>query len=197
MTHDLQRHCAEFARAIRNRRFEITDSGLMFPDQKASIAGVFDTEHRRGRRLLSRDVSPNILPTQGLNHVLDVVTKGSASVSPWYVALFSGNVTPGATLTGQTFAAVCTEFTGYDESTRVAYAEGTSTGGVIDNAASRAIFTCNASATVYGGALLSASAKSAAGASDVCLAAARFSTSRAVVSGDELAVKYTLTLTSS
>lgn len=197
MTHDLIRHRAEVARAIRNHDYDITPEGMYLPKQKAIVGGVFEVTHRRNGDMLAREAGPNLLPTQGLNHMLDVTLHGSAQITPWYVALFSGNVTPGATLTGATFAAVTTEFTNYAETTRVAYDEAAASGGVTDNTASRSIFTINgAGGTVYGGALLSASAKGAAGASDICLAAARFSTSRAVVSGDELAVRYTITLTS-
>lgn len=193
----LARHRGEFARAIRNGQFEQTESGLFFPRANAILGGVFEVDHRRnGVQIGFTGAEPNVIPTQGLNHMLDVVLRGTAGISPWYIGLFTGNVTPGATLTGATFAAVCTEWTGYSEGTRVAFDEAAASGGVTDNAANRALFTSTGSATVYGGALLSASAKGAAGSGDICLAAARFSSSRAVINGDELAVKYTLTLTS-
>lgn len=152
--------------------------------------------HQGEGELIERFAGPNIIPTQGLNHILDVIAHGVTAVNPWYVALYNGATVPGAGLTGANFAATQTEFTGYDETTRVAFNEGAAAAGVIDNAASRAVFTCNASATVRGGALLSASAKGANGAGDVLLACAAFPSSRAVVDDDELAVKYTLTLTS-
>ena len=110
------------------------------------------------------------------------------------MALFEGNVTPGASLTAATFTATTTECTAYDEAARVAFNEGAAAAGVIDNAANRALFTMNATKTVYGGALLSASAKSAT--TGTLLAAARFATPRNVVDDDELSCRYTLTLTS-
>lgn len=193
----LARHRGEFARAIRNNRFEKSPTGILFPSAGVVVGGVFGVEHRRGGEIIGHQSSePNVIPTQGLNHTLDVILGRTSAVSPWYIALFTGNVTPGASLTGANFVATCTEWTGYSEPTRVVYDEAAASGGVTDNAANRAIFTSTGSATIYGGALLSASAKSAAGAGDVCLAAARFSSSRAVINGDELAVKYTLTLTS-
>ena len=192
---DLMNHRGEFARAIRNRKFDVSDAGILFPQQQVFVGGAFDVEHRRGGDVIGRDLSANLLPTEGLNHLLDVVLHGTAQVTTWYVALFEGNYTPVAGLTAATFTASATECTAYDESTRVAYDEGAASGGVIDNASSRATFTMNASKTVYGGALLSASAKSAT--SGVLLAAARFSSSRSVVDDDELAIKYTITATSS
>lgn len=194
---DLMRHRGEFARAIANKKYEVSPAGILFPQMGLSVNGVFDTEHRRAGDLVGRDISPNIIPTEGLNHLLDVLAHGAAQVDPWYVALFEGNVTPGATLTGATFNSVCTECTAYDETTRVAFVEGAPSAGVLDNSANRAVFTMNGVKTVYGGALLQAQAKLDATAGQLCLAASKFSASRAVVAGDELAVKYTLTATSS
>lgn len=147
------------------------------------------------RDVYGRDLASNIVTTQGLNHILDVVLHNTSAVSPWYIALFEGNYTPVAGLTAASFTAAATECTAYDESARVVYNEAAASGGVTTNSASRAVFTMNASKTLYGGALLSASAKSST--SGTCLAAARFSSSRDVVNGDEVAVAYSLTLTSS
>lgn len=194
---DLMRHRGEFARAIANRHFEFSPSGILFPRQKCFVGGVFDTEHRRGGDLIGHDISPNIVPTEGLNHLLDVLAAGAAQINPWYVGLFKGNVTPGENLTGATFDSVCTEATEYDETTRQAYVEAAADGGIMSNADNRAVFTINGSITVYGGALLSVAAKQDATVGSKCLAASKFSTSRAVVAADELAVKYTLTATSS
>lgn len=190
----VMRHRGEFLRAMANNRFEITDNGILFPQAGVWLGGVFDTEHRRGGDLVDRDLSPNLLPTEGLNHIWDTVLHNGTPVHPWYVALFEGNYTPVAGVIGATFTAAATESTAYAETTRVAYDEGASSGGVIDNASNRAVFTMNASKTIYGGALLSGSAKG--DTTGKLLAIARFSAARAVVAADELAVKYTLTATS-
>lgn len=201
------------------------DGRIFLPEQKLFAGGVFTTEHRRyepstkrrilrplarlplvgkqfkamrlkgGGDLLSRDISANVLPTEGLNHSLDVILHAGTQVTAWYVALFEANVTPGATLTAATFTSTTTECTAYDETTRVAYVEAAAAAGVTTNSASRAEFTMNATKTIYGGALLSVSTKSAT--TGTLLAAAKFSASRAVVDDDVLAVAYTITLTSS
>lgn len=191
----VMRHRREFARAIANRQFEITPAGIHFPAQHCFVGGAFDTEHSRDGELLGRDLSPNIIPTEGLNHLLDVLVHGSTQISPWYIALFEGNVTPAANLTGATFASTCTETTAYNETARVPYNEGAAAAGATDNGANRAVFTMNATKTIYGGAMLSTSPKS--DATGLILAASKFSASRAVIAADELAVKYTLTATSS
>lgn len=191
---DLMNHRGEFARAIANKKYDFTDAGILFPQQHVLVAGVFDTEHRRGGDLIGHDMSANIIPTEGLSHILSVLVAAGTQVTTWYTALFEANVTPAATLTAATFTATTTECIAYDETTRVAYVEGAVSAGAVDNSASRAVFTMNATKTIYGGALLSASAKSAT--SGTLLAAAKFSASRAVVAADELAVKYSLSATS-
>ena len=193
---DLQKHRGEVLRALANHKYEINDEGgiLIQAGMNVSPMGVFDVEHRRCGDLLARVAGANIVTTEGLNHILNVVLAGSLQSLSWYMALFEGNVTPAATLTAATYTATTTECTAYDEATRVAFTPGASAAGVIDNAASRAVFTMNATKTVYGGGLLTASAKSATTGS--LLAAARFSAPRNVAADDELSVKYTLTLTS-
>ena len=193
---DLMKHRGEVLRALANHKYDITDDGsiLLGAGINAIPMGVFDVDHRRGGDLIARVAGSNIIPTEGLNHILSTVLAGGSQVLTWYLALFEGNVTPGASLTAATFTATTTECTAYDEAARVAFNEGAAAAGVIDNAANRAIFTMNATKTVYGGALLSASAKSATTGS--LLAAARFATPRNVVDDDELSVRYTLTLTS-
>lgn len=188
----LSRHRREFARAVANHKYEITDAGILFPQQKTLLAGVFE-DTLNGR---DRQISPNIIPTEGLNHALDVILHGATQVTPWYTALFKGTGTPSSSLTAANFASTLTEVTTqYSEGTRVEYEEAAASGGVTDNDANRAEFTIASSDTIYGGALLSASAKGST--SGVILCAAKFATARAVVAGDTLQVKYTLTLTSS
>lgn len=194
---DLMRHRGEILRALANHKYEVTDEGgiLLRAGINATPMGVFDVEHRRKGDLLARVAGSNIIPTEGRNHILDVIFHGATQVNPWYIAPFEGNYTPVAGLTAATFTASATECTAYDESTRVAFNEGAAASGVIDNASNRAVFTMNATKTIYGGALLSVSTKSST--SGTLVAAARFSTSRSVVDDDELSVRYQLTLTSS
>ena len=193
---DLQKHRGEVLRALANRKYEINDEGgiLLGSGINAIPMGVFDVEHRRGGDLIARVAGSNIIPTEGLNHILDVIFHGATQVNPWYIALFEGNVTPGASYTAANFASNATECTAYTESARVVFNEGAAAAGVTDNASNRAVFTMNATKTVYGGALLSVSTKSAT--TGMLAAAARFGNTRNVVADDELAVKYTLTLTS-
>lgn len=194
---DLKKHRGEFLRALANGHFEQTPEGILIrAGANALAAGAFDTIHRRGGDVIGRDLGANTFTVQGLTHALATEFANGTQVGTWYMAPFEGNVTPnGATLTGATFNSALTECTTYDEAARVQYVEAAPAAGAVTNAASRAVFTFNATKTIYGFGLLSASAKSANGAGDICAAAGRLGTSRAVVDNDELAVAYGLSLT--
>lgn len=188
---DIFKHWREFSRAVRNGKIEITPDGIVFPSQGVIMVNTVDT-WINGK---DHQVDKNIVPTEGLNQVLLATFCNGTIIGSWYVALFSGNVTPGLTLTGATFVSTCTEFTTYSQSARVLWVPGTPAAGSVDNSASQAVFTISTGGTLYGAALLEASAKSAV--TGKVGAAVRFASSRTVVAADVLNVQYTLTATSS
>jgi len=145
--------------------------------------------------ILSREEVHNLIPTEGINYILGAALTGVSPISDWYIALFEGNYTPVAGLTAATFASAATESTAYDESTRQEWVPGSISGGIVSNSASKAVFTMNATKTIYGLGQLSASAKSAT--TGVIVSAARFSAAKSVVDDDVLNVTSIITLTSS
>jgi hypothetical protein len=144
--------------------------------------------------VVSHEQIHNLIPTEGRNHIWDVTGHAGSQVTTWYVALFEGNYTPVSTDTAANFAANATECTAYSEATRQAWVEAAPSSGVITNAASMAVFTMNATKTLYGSALLSSSTKGST--SGVLLSIVRFSVSKPVVSGDVVQISHPLTLTS-
>lgn len=143
-------------------------------------------EHVRGGVILTREVARNLVPTQGLDHILNVVLKGASQQASWYVGVYEGNYTPVAGNTAASIAAAATESSAYDEATRPAWIGGAVAAGSVDNTAARAEFTFNATKTIYGGFLISNSTK--AGTSGVLISAVRFATAKAVVDNDILRV---------
>lgn len=159
-----------------------------------TVGGRFDFELVRNGEVIDRWSEHNIVVNEGLNHILDVEFHGATQISTWYIGVFEGNYTPVATVTAATITAASTECTAYDETTRVAYDEAAASSQSITNSASKATFTFNATKTIYGAFLVSASAKSAT--SGTLFSAARFSSSKAVVDDDQLLVTYTLSASS-
>lgn len=171
-----------------------TDGGILVPEHKFVMGGVFSCEHYRKGKLIDAWEDHNLVVNEGLNHILDVQFHAATQITTWYLAPFEGNYTPVATVTAATITAASTECTAYDESTRVEYNEAAPASQSITNSANKATFTFNATKTIYGMFLVSASAKSAT--SGKLFAAARFGSSKSVVDDDQLLVTYTFTASS-
>lgn len=188
---NLMKHFPELRRALRNMHYELTENGAVFlPKQKLTLGGCF-VHDVNGQ---DYQVDPNLIVNEGLNDVLDVYLHNQAQIATWYVAPFTGNVTPLATWTAANYTSNSTELTAYDEATRVAFVEAAAASQSISNLASKAAFTINATVTVYGAALISASAKSAT--TGKLFAATRFATSRNLVDDDILNIGYTISASS-
>lgn len=195
---DLQKHSREFATALRNHQYEMTDEGgVLFPKQSAIVSGVY-THNINGS---DERVDSNIVVTEGMNHILNVVLHGTTAVATWYFGLFSANVTPVSTWTAANFTANATEITsnteGYSETTRQAFVEGAASAGSINNTASKAAFTIATatSITVWGAGLLSSNVKG--GTTGTLLSSAKFTAARTLYDTDVFNLGYTLSLTSS
>jgi hypothetical protein len=155
---------------------------------------TYHFEQYRNGRLVDEWDATNIMPTQGLNHILSVVVGAGSQNNTWYVGIFEGNYTPVAGDTMATFPASATESSAYTEASRPAFVESSPSGGSTSNSASKAEFTMNATKTIYGCFLSSVATKN--GTTGVLLSASKFGTAKAVDSGDVLRVTATLTLTS-
>jgi hypothetical protein len=153
---------------------------------------VYEVELVRKGQVIARERVHNLMPTEGLNHLISVGVKGGTQIGTWYIGLFEGNYTPLATDTAAAFPAAATECTAYDETTREEFVDGAAAAGAVNNSASKAEFTLNASKTLYGAFMASAPAKGAT--TGVLLSAARFASPKAGEAGDIIRVTGGLTL---
>lgn len=186
---DLQRR--QIAQALAGHQYEFTDDARLYlPRHKLLLGGVFTVDVNGG----DKGIAPNLVVNEGLTDLLKVYFQSGSQATGFYLAPFSGNVAPVATLTAANFTSTQTEFTDYSQSARVAWTPpGTAISSPsIDNTASPATFSVNAdSKTVWGFGLLTAQAKSAT--TGVLVAAAQFSTSKSVNDGDSLNASYSFT----
>lgn len=189
------RHLREFARHIRNFRYEPTeDGGILLADAKLVFSGIHSVSQNGGPWTPHK----NLLPVEGINHLLDVGIHGVSATATWYTAPFSGNVTPLSTHTAATFASAFTELTTqYSESTRIAFVEGAAAAGVINNHSSPAVMTTAVdTVTVYGSGVLSVSTKGAT--TGVLLSVAKYASSYSLpTTGGTLGIKHQITAASS
>lgn len=185
------RHRDEALQAIRRHKYEVTDSGIVIPSMGLAIGGVFEVAQGDG----PWDVSPNLIVTEGLNHILSVALAQGTQKLAFYIAPFSGNVSVPGTWTGANFADNATEVTNYTEANRVLWAKGAVAAGAVGNSATPAVFTIGTGgATIRGVALLEANGKGAT--TGVLIAAARLAQDKVMSEAEELRVKYTLSATS-
>lgn len=137
----------------------------------------------------------NLVMTEGKNDLLTQYFKGSAYTATWFVALVN-NAGFSTYAVGDTAAQIggtngWAESTAYTQGTRPAWTGGSVAGGSVDDTASPAVFTINATVTIRGAFLISNSTK--AGTTGKLYCGVDFSTARSLVNTDTLNVTVTLT----
>jgi hypothetical protein len=151
-------------------------------NQNVSITQYYYAEcYDKNGILKWTDGFKNLVVTVGRNHYLNSTLKNTPSAA-WYVGLKNtGTIVAADTMASH---AGWTENAGYSNATRPIYTLGTASNGSVDNSASKAIFTINATGTIAGGFITDSSTKS--GTAGILLGAGNFATSRGVESGDTL-----------
>jgi len=175
--------------------YQKTEAGLLVPANKIEVSGKYNGQIIRDGKVIEEFEDPNLVVNEGLNSLLNIYFAAATQITTWYVGVFEGNYTPVATVTAATITSASTESTAYASLTRPEYTEAAASSQSITNSANRASFVFNATKTIYGAFLVSASAKSAT--TGTLFSAARFSSSKNVESGDELLLTYTFTASSS
>ena len=134
----------------------------------------------------------NLVVTAGRNQYLDATLKTGVASPLWYVGLKNATAETAA----DTMAAKpWTELVPYSNATRPQYVPGTIAAGSVDNAASKAVFNINATATIDGAFLVNNNTKS--GTTGILLGAGNFAASRSVLNGDTLNITVTCSITAS
>jgi hypothetical protein len=171
-------------------KFERTEDGIYFPSSRLLAKGVF----RYNKRGEPEEYSENLVVNQGLDYLLGAGVNGASSISNWYIAPYSGNVTVLATWTAANFTATATEWTLYTSATRPAWSKGAVASGGIDSFATKAEFESTADTqTVRGAALISVATKSAI--TGTLMAASNFPSAKALDTDEILDIGYGLQLT--
>jgi hypothetical protein len=192
---------------LQNKMGAMLERAGIIKPQRAAIFSVWEIEHYRPNPvtgeldLLSTEKVHNLVTNQGLDDILDAYFTSGDQKTTWYVAIFDDDYTVLATNTYQSKG--FSESTDYDESTRPTWSGGTVSGQSVDNSASKATFTMNATTDIYGAALVGgedADTKndSSAGSTppNIMYCSAQFSAMKSVVDDDVLKVTVTLTASS-
>lgn len=186
----LLKHRAEFLRALEGLNYEKTEAGIYFPKSRALLNGVFTAIPPDGIEV----IGPNTMATETLIDVLKTYFAASAQSTGFYIAPFSGAVTPSATWTGANFTGNATEFTGYTQSTRQQWTPDAITTALAQNAAAPATFTITSGPQTVRGAGLIANSAAKSDVTGRLVAAARFAADiTGLPTGADLGIKYTIT----
>lgn len=180
---------AEFARAMRNFRYERTPEGVFFTQPKISFGGVFHYSVDGGPMVHAK----NTVALEGLDALLSCYFNNGSPPTAFYLAPFTNNVAPSSALTAATFASTQGEYTGYTEPTRQAWVpNGNASGQVVSSENAPAVFTIGASAAslLGGGLIATASAKGAT--TGTLIAAALFPVANTLNPGSTFKLWYSI-----
>ncbi len=137
----------------------------------------------------------NLVTNEGKDALNNIMFHAATQITAWHVLIFNTNTTPAATMTYASPG--FTESTDYDELTRPEYVESASSGQSITNTSSRALFTMNASTTIYGCALVgggsAASTKTDTAGGGTLYCVSLFSSAKTVVAENVVSVGITIT----
>jgi hypothetical protein len=167
VTHPLfGRHEREFRKAVRDRAWERSAEGIVFPRQHALLHGHVKVETEGGvvrcrNRLMSYVVS-NLLFTGLLSPGGTSAAFNDMSIAPWssaidttlawenafYTASLAPDGIPGDVALLRQLGELGDAPEGYDEATRQAWTWASAGGGLLDNSASPAAFTMRSATTI-------------------------------------------------
>ena len=142
-------------------------------------------------KFLSKSFSENIVTDEGLNHILNVVLHDTAKEATWFCECFEDDFTPDG---DETYAVPgYTEWEAYDEGTRPEYDNAASAAKSTTNSANKAVFTANASKTLYGASLVSDNTKGDEVGGGVLIVAGTFAVAQPVINTNVVNLTYTVT----
>ena len=146
-----------------------------------------------------REENKNLVTTAGANHILDGTFKSGTQITAWYVGLKNAGTAVIADIMGthSTWTEIL-HTSKYSETVRQTLTLGSITGtttSTVDNSASKATFSMNATSTVAGAFVVSNNATSSA-TTGTLYGVVDFGSTRGVINGDTLEVTVTLTAAS-
>ena len=151
---------------------------------KTQVGFVYTFRHYRNGVLLETIEQKNLMPGEGINHMLGLLV-GGAQFPAWYIGLYGNAYTPQASDKMLTFPGLAGEVSAY-AGDRKAFVPIAVSGGTLTNIGNEAEFTFDANVTVHGGFMGSHQTKG--GTAGVLLSAVQLPSSRNFLAGDTISV---------
>ena len=190
---NLNKHTAEIAQFVQKGDFASTPEGIL-------VHGDILAKGRYRFRIRDEEWEEgnNLVTAEGILHTLGVTLNNATRFATWYIAPYSGAVSPASTWTAANFASTATEITsnseGYSEAIRQTAVFGTpATNAIATTANATFTIACTTSINLNGVGLLSSNVKG--GTTGVLMSAFRFAATRVGYNTDPFYCGYTLTLT--
>ena len=101
--------------------YDKTVGGVLMPASTLGAHGSYMGQIIRDGRVIDEFEYENLVVSEGLNYLNDVMFFNVAATSTWYLGVFEGNYTPVATVTAATITAAATECITYNEAARQAF----------------------------------------------------------------------------
>lgn len=148
------------------------------------------------------DLTKNTLPTEGINHCLDVWLGATAKPAGWYLGLYANAINPAAGWTAANVVATAGEIVsteeGYESVTRPQFSPTAATGGHKDNVGAEALFEIVSESSsiieLEGVFLISDNARG--GTAGKLASAARYPLTRSLQNGDNYRLGYQVAIVS-
>lgn len=175
--------------------FKSNDDGSITTDQGITAKGEYYDRVNGGEWTCNH----NLIPTEGLAHILNVALGTTPKPTAYYLALFAAAAQPAANWTAASFASTASEIVsmteGYASATRPVWTPVNTSTGSIDNLASAAKVTIKtaSSLTVQGAAMLTNSMRG--GTTGALISASKYAAPRVFQDGDTYEIGYRLSLT--
>lgn len=166
---------------------------------RAEKSGFFTARviDAHGNEKAGLEISENIVTNEGLDYILDSGLSGGTQITAWYVTLAMDDVAAAA---GMTYATpTFAEITGTQvaEATRQAWTDAGVSAQSVDNSASPAVYTADATFTAYAAALVGGGAAAStlddSAGGGVLYAYSQFASAKALTASDTIEVTYTFT----
>lgn len=168
----------------------LPSKNLLVPQRSFIFDNPILFQQFRNGKLIDEELLKNGVTTVGKNALLDIMFRAQTQLTDWYTGLIN-NSGFSALADADTMASHSgwTEWTSYDEATRVQWSPGAASSAAITNS-SAMTFNINATGTLYGAFFNSVSTKS--GTTGTLWATAAFNTTKPVTSGDQIKLTYTV-----
>jgi len=122
-------------------------------EERRKVGFIYTIEHIGvDGKIISSEQVHNLMPTVGVDYLLNTAFKSGSAYASWYVSLYEANRTPLAADTMTTLLADCTENTGYTTtgSNRLAITFPAVSVGTLSTIASPNVFDFVGAATIRG-----------------------------------------------